>query len=184
MQMAELHLTKQAAAQRQLDAAVRILFAGEDALAVHTIVAAAHNVLSDLDNKSGKTELALYADTLSSLQKKYPGIPLPQEPAEFKAWLQRKNRLGANFLKHADKDSAKALDPSSLSTDHLLLEACGIYRALGLQPTHEMNIFGRWHLAVYPSQIEDRIITKSGDVSEFNRNEQLEFGLFLLETIS
>ncbi|MHB1271914.1 MAG: hypothetical protein ACYCZD_03945 [Rhodanobacter sp.] len=182
--MAELHLTKQAAAQRQLDAAVRILFTGEDVLAVHTIVAAAHNVLTDLDNKSGKTSLALYADTLSKLQKAYPGIPLPQEAAEFKAWLQRKNRSGANFLKHADKDSAKALDPSTLSTDHLLLEACGIYRGLGLEPTQEMNVFGHWHLAVYPSQVEDRVITKSGDVSEFNRGEQLEFGLFLLETIS
>ena len=182
--MAELHLTKQAAAQRQLDAAVRILFAGEDVLAVHTIVAAAHNVLTDLDNKSGKTALALYGDTLSDLQKAYPGIPLPKDAAEFKTWSQRKNRLGANFLKHADKDSAKALDPSALSTDHLLLEACAIYGGLGLEPTQEMKAFGRWHLAVYPSQVEDRIITKSGDVSEFNRGEQLEFGLFLLETIT
>ena len=46
-----------------------------------------------------------------------------------------------------------------------------------------MNVFGRWHLAIYPSQNEDRIITKSGDVSEFDRDQQLEFGLFLLETI-
>ena len=182
--MAELHLTKQAAAQRQIDAAVRILFAGEDVLAVHTIVAAAHNVLTDLDNKSGKTALALYADALSDLQKTYPGIPLPQEAAKFKAWLQCKNRLGANFLKHADKDSAKALDPSTLSTDHLLLEACGIYCGLGLEPTQEMKVFSRWHLCCYPSQVEDRIITKSGDVSEFNRSEQLEFGLFLLEAFS
>lgn len=181
--MAELHITKQAAAQRQLDAAIRILFTGEDMLAVHTIVSAAHNVLTDLDNKSGKTALALYAGALSELQKKYPGIPLPRETASFKSWLQKKNRSGANFLKHADNDPSKALDPSTLSTDHLLLEACGIYRNLGLEPTHEMNVFCRWHLAVYPSQIEDRLITQSGDVSEFNRDQQLEFGLFLLEAI-
>ena len=181
--MAELHITKQAAAQRQLDAAVRILFTGEDVLAVHTIVSAAHNVLTDLDNKSGKTALALYADTLSELQKKFPGIPLPREAANFKLWLQQKNRSGANFLKHADNESSRALDPSTLSTDDLLLEACLIYRNLGLEPTHEMDVFGRWHLAIYPSQKEDHIITKSGDVSEFNRDQKLEFGSFLLETI-
>lgn len=181
--MAELHITKQASAQRQLDAAVRILFSGEDVLAVHTVVSAAHNVLTDIDNKSGKTALALYADSLSELQRKHPRIPLPPVAADFKWWLQGKNRSGANFLKHADRDSGKSLDPSTLSTDHLLLEACLIYRNLGLEPTHEMNVFGRWHLAIYPSQNEDRIITKSGDVSEFDRDQQLEFGLFLLEAI-
>lgn len=181
--MAELHITKQASAQRQLDAAIRILFSGEDVLAVHTVVSAAHNVLTDIDNKSGKTALTLYADTLSELQRKHPGIPLPPAATDFKWWLQEKNRSGANFLKHADRDSGKALDPSTLSTDHLLLEACLIYRNLGLDPTHEMNVFGRWHLAIYPSQNEDRIITKFGDVSEFDRDQQLEFGLFLLEAI-
>jgi len=182
--MAELHITKQAAAQRQLDAAIRILFAGEDVFAVHTIVSAAHNVLTDLDNKSGKSALALYAETLSKLQNEHPGIPLPPDTEKFKWWLQQKNRWsGANFLKHADSDSRRALDPSTLSTDHLLLEACSIYRNIGLEPTHEMNVFGRWHLAIYPSQEEDRIVIKHGDVSELTRDEQLEFGEFLLETI-
>ena len=182
--MAELQLTKQAAAQRQIDAAIRILFSGEDVVAVHTVVAAAYNVITDLDNKSGKKALAFYADILSDLQNAYPGIPLPKEAAEFRVWFQRNNRSGANFLKHADKDSTKALDPSKLSTDLLLLEACGIYCDLGLKPTREMKAFIRWHLAVYPSHDEDRIITKSGDVSKFNRSEQLEFGLFLLDAIS
>lgn len=179
--MAELRITKQASAQRQLDAAIRIFFSGEDSLAVHTIVSAAHNILTDIDNKSGKTALKLYRDTLVELQKAYPGISLPPDAANFKRWLQDHNRAGANFLKHADRDSGGALDPSTLSTDHLLLEACSIYRDLGLSPTHEMNVFGRWHLAVYPSQERDRIVTKSGDVSEFEREDQLAFGLFLLE---
>src|SRR6185312_16485019 len=113
----------------------------------------------------------------------YPGIPLPPDVMNFKLWLQERNRSGANFLKHADRDTGKALDQSSLSTDHLILEACGIYRNLGLELSHEMNVFGRWHLAVYPSQEQDRIITKSGDVSELTRDEQLDFGMFLLENV-
>lgn len=181
--MAKLHITKQASAQRQLDAAIRILFSGEDVLAIHTIVSAAHNVLTDIDNKGGKTALNLYADTLADLQKTYPGIPVPPETKNFKWWLQKRNRAGANFLKHADKDSAVALDPSTLSTDDILIEACLIYRNLGLELTHEMKVFCRWYLAIYPNQEADRIITKAGDVSYFVRDEQLEFGMFLLENM-
>ena len=181
--MAGLHITKQASAQRQLDAAIRILFSGEDVLAIHTIVSAAHNVLTDIDNKSGKTAQYLYADTLAELQKTHPGIPLPPEAENFKRWVQGRNRTGANFLKHAERNSTKALDPSTLSTDHLLLEACLIYGSLGLKPTDEMNVFCRWHLAIYPSQETDRIITKAGDVNGLVREEQLEFGMFLLENM-
>ena len=181
--MAELLVTKQASAQRQLDAAIRILFGGEDPLAIHTIVSAAHNVLTDIDNRGGKASISQYRATLTALQETYPGIPLPTDAVSFKRWLQDQNRLGANFLKHADKDSGRALDPSTLSTDHLLLEACTVYRGLGLAPTHEMNCFGRWHLAVYPSEEADRIVTKAGDVSELDREDQLAFGQFLLETM-
>lgn len=181
--MAELHITKQAAAQRQVDAAIRILFSGEDGLAIHTIVSAAHNVLADIDNKSEKTALRMYSDVLADLQNKYPGIPVPYEVANFKWWVQERNRSGANFLKHADRDSGKALDPSTLTTDDMLLEACVMYCNLGLEPTHEMKVFGRWHLAVYPNLESDRIVTKSGDVSDLARDEQLGFGLFLLESM-
>ena len=181
--MAEIHITKQSAAQRQLDAAIRILFSGEDVLAIHTIVSAAHNVLTDIDNKGGKSLLKLYADTLTELRQTHPGIPLPANAANVKFLLHQKNRSGANFLKHADRDSDLALDPSTLNTDLLLLEACSIYRNLGLEFTYEMKVFGRWHLAVYPSQQEDRITTESGEVSELERSEQLEFGMFLLENM-
>jgi hypothetical protein len=47
-----IYLNKLAAAQRQLCAAIRLFFAGEDELAVHTVASAAYRVLSDL-RKSG-----------------------------------------------------------------------------------------------------------------------------------
>lgn len=54
---AEVFITKVAAAQRQLDAAIRMTFVGEDELAIHTVVAAAYRIIRDLRAKRGKHEL-------------------------------------------------------------------------------------------------------------------------------
>ena len=53
---AKIHVTKLAAAQRQLCEAIRMFFAGADELAVHTVAAAAYRVLSDLKAKRGRDE--------------------------------------------------------------------------------------------------------------------------------
>jgi hypothetical protein len=50
---AEIYVTKLEAARRQIDAAIRMYFAGEDSLAIHTIAAAGYKILRDLLNKRG-----------------------------------------------------------------------------------------------------------------------------------
>lgn len=55
---AKLHVTKLSAAQRQLRAAIRLFFAGEDELAIHTIASAAYRILSDLKADRGRDEAA------------------------------------------------------------------------------------------------------------------------------
>lgn len=176
--MADVHITKQAAAQRQIDAAVRILFAEEDPLAVHTVVGAAHTILVDLANKSEKQPVLdeAYSDVLKQLNKHFPEWNLQ----EFKTWYRRMSRRPANFLKHADQDTAKTLNPATLETDHLLLEACTIYMELGFKPTPEMNAFARWHLAVYPHEEQDPIKTAAGFVHCLDRTAKLQCGAFLL----
>lgn len=57
---ARLHITKLAAAQRQLRAAVRMFFAEEDELAIHTVASAAYRVLSDLKAERGQDEVGDY----------------------------------------------------------------------------------------------------------------------------
>ena len=49
---ATVYITKIAAAQRQLDFAIRMYFADEDELAIHTVVAAAFTVLRDIHAKT------------------------------------------------------------------------------------------------------------------------------------
>ena len=58
--MAEIHVTKLAAAKRQLCAAVRMYFYGEDELAVHTLASAAYRLISDLKSQRGRDEVGDY----------------------------------------------------------------------------------------------------------------------------
>lgn len=56
----KVHVTKLGAAQRQLRAAIRMFFATEDELAVHTVASAAYALLKDLKAKRGRDEAADY----------------------------------------------------------------------------------------------------------------------------
>ena len=62
--MAEIHLTKLAGARRQLCSAIRMYFAGEDDLAIHTVASAAYQVISDLKKKRGRNEVSDYYLTM------------------------------------------------------------------------------------------------------------------------
>ena len=52
-----IHVTKLAAARRQLSEAIRMFFAGADELAIHTVASAAYSVISDLKSKRGRDEV-------------------------------------------------------------------------------------------------------------------------------
>lgn len=180
--MGSVNITKATAAQRQIDAAVRMLFSEEDVLAIHTVTAAAHRIVVDLlrDRNSPAAE-DVYASairwTFSELSGRVPpDNALPQLMRRFREWRNRP----ANFLKHADKDAATSIDLDTMDTDHLLLEACVLYSELGLPFTPEMRAFGRWHLGVYPQEEEDRIHTGAGNLSALARHDQLDFGSYLL----
>ncbi len=56
----KVYITKLAAAQRQLRAAIRMFFGGEDELAVHTVVSAAYRIITDLKKERGQDEVGDY----------------------------------------------------------------------------------------------------------------------------
>ena len=185
--MASVSITKLSAAQRQIDAAIRVLFSGEDILAVHTIVTAVHTVVLDLAKKRnmtpytesiGKTMTALYRQKFGEeiSDDKLQRWITQFESKHFQPHLNRP----ANFLKHADRDPQSVLDQDDLQTDLLLLGSCITYANLGLDYTPEMKAFIRWHLAVYPREDGDEIKTDSGHIHDLSRDLQLECGEFML----
>ena len=185
--MASVSITKHSAAQRQIDAAIRMLFSGEDALAVHTVVAAAHRIVLDL---AERRNLSPYTEpirkTIATLYRQHFGGLIPNqnlqhwttqfEKKNFRPYLNRP----ANFLKHADRDAGDVLEQDSLQTDLLLLASCVTYANLGLEYTPEMKAFFRWHLAVHPHEDGDKIKTASGYIHDLSRAHQLEVGDFML----
>ena len=58
MSPATLHVTKLAAAKRQLQAAIRLFFMEEDQLAIHTVASASYGLLKDLKRERGRSEAA------------------------------------------------------------------------------------------------------------------------------
>jgi uncharacterized protein YlaN (UPF0358 family) len=185
----EIHITKEAAAQRQIDAAIRMLFSGEDMLAVHTVAAAAYGILTNLDDKRTEPTLnKLYAEVLADVGKRLD-LPRRQVTKEiaalnvinFKTLIEQYRRKPSNFLKHANRDSDKLLDVSTLNTESLILAACGLYREVGLKTTAEMNVFGRWHLGAYPHEQGDEIETDIGQLHELPHEVQLQVGAILLD---
>jgi len=55
---ASIHITKLAAAQRQLRAAIRLYFMEEDDLAIHSVASAAYRIIADLKAERGMNEAA------------------------------------------------------------------------------------------------------------------------------
>jgi hypothetical protein len=196
--MAEVHLNKRAVAQRQFDAAVRLLFSGEDELAVMTIAHAVRKLCEELDQVLNPGEAAENAKALmEDVVRKFAaerGVAPPEnwglkdDPNRIVGWWRGRRNRAANFLKHADTDSHDFLkfDPSEI--DFALLEGCALLLKLTRQSTPEMMAFARWHCAVYPNEAGDELETgmeeegKRLRVHELGREAQLQLGQLLLQT--
>lgn len=153
----DAEVTKAAAARRQLDAAIRLWFAEEDDLAIHTVGAAAYRILRDLMEKrdlqpAGEfVRLGLFSFAQSVVEGRDVNLP---DGAEIQAIIDRlaeaikagevrsvddispiRDRNGwwktfnvpADFLKHADRDLDAGIQESDIDNKSLLLSACGTY---------------------------------------------------------
>jgi len=82
-------ITKLDAAARQLNAAIAMWFRDEDLIAVHTLAAAAHQIVHDIVQQRGGPDLIFNSLTIKDeYRKEY--VNLMKSPQ--------------NFFKHADKD--------------------------------------------------------------------------------
>ena len=80
MTTAKLHITKLAAAKRQLQAAIRLFFMEEDELSIHTIASAVYVILRDLKRRRGQSEAAnAYLTTFFYLVRDFRRGTLPPE---------------------------------------------------------------------------------------------------------
>lgn len=90
--MAETHITKRAAAHRQLRAAIRMFFDGEEDLAVHTVASAAYRLFSDLKGHRGRDEVGdVYQTMIFYAVREHRRGTLPKylaEDVDFMKWVR------------------------------------------------------------------------------------------------
>lgn len=83
LQQATIIINKLEAARRQLDTAIRMTFANEDELAIHTVAAAAYRILRDLLEKRGRFDLdELVTAGLYETARRLAARELPQGEME------------------------------------------------------------------------------------------------------
>lgn len=171
--MANIKVNKPEAAKRQIDAAIRMLFSGEDPVAVHTLAMAGFRVLRDLA-KHAENPMDILINSMIK----------PEKGAE----LWRHINSLSNFLKHANKDPYEIHVPVAEEiNDVVLLLAAKYYQALGYQPTQEMSALITWCMVLYPefllsdtnSQLLKMVKALDAD-RNLPRDEKLAKGLQLL----
>ncbi|MBI5397688.1 MAG: hypothetical protein HZA91_20515 [Verrucomicrobia bacterium] len=135
----EIIVSKLDAARRQLETAIRLYFHGTDPVSIHTLTAAAYNVLRDLNQDHGKMPM-LCKDVFPKMVK-----------PEFEDECKKKLNEAENFFKHADKDPDAILTFRSGQTEWLLFEACYKYSELTAENVPLLALFKCWFVASKPN---------------------------------
>ncbi len=132
-------VSKLDAARRQLRVAIRMYFEGADALAIHSLTNAAHELLRDL----------LKPTAAGGSSKDLQNIPLDLR----RDWSALLGRL-RKFLDHPDRGVGENILFDARITEILLYDACKLYRQVAGRMLLEGRVFVAWFLVRYPDSPE------------------------------
>ncbi len=132
-------VTKLDAARRQIRVAIRLFFQREDMAAVHTLAAAAQEVLREIGKARSVETFARYDDAVDQIVR-------PEMREEFCRML----RQAQNFLKHADRDPDGVLDFYPEATQYYLFDATRMYILLDPVGSPEALMFLCWFSVKHP----------------------------------
>lgn len=132
-------IAKLEAAERQTAQAIRLFFDGGDEIAVHTLTAAAYQILSDLCGHRGIKRELEDSEVLEELGAKKEVLAALREPQ--------------NFFKHADKDPEGTVRFSPMLSVGLLYYCVYYFRALTQRTFHEGDVFLIWFFLKHPERV-------------------------------
>jgi hypothetical protein len=170
-------LTTLEAARRTVDAAIRILFSGEDPLPVHLVVVAAFRVLHDLAQASRTPPQDARINTFL----------LPGGEGVFYRALND----AATFAKHAEQDPRAMLQEfTEERNDFEIAISCLYLECLDGKSTAEAQAFLWWFATMYPHVMKaDLFFRASLPKEDFAwlraapRAKQLQFGDTILRLV-
>lgn len=167
-------LTKRAVAQRQLVAAIRLLYEAADVVPIYTLAANAWEIIDTLTTRS-----------VNSLSNETRGHLPSGKDLKF----DYINSPYRNFFKHADRDPDATLPaPTHGNVESLVFLAVEDYiRLYGVSPL-EFQVYQLWYLAIYEEKLSDdawhRLLNETREafpnIQRLARNEQLSMARSLL----
>lgn len=134
----ELKISKLDAAKRQLETVIRLYFLQGDPVSIHTLAAAAYNVIRDITTRRGVATM-LIKDELSQYVR-------PEHEQAFR----RKINEAENFFKHGDRDQEATLDFNPQMSEFFVFDACRQYERLTGEQPPLFLIYRTWFMANHP----------------------------------
>lgn len=132
---APIVLTKMDAANRQVRAAIRMWFAEEDPVAIHTIVAASHELIHNLFRHRGLSGLLFDSPVLKE---------------EYRSEAMKKLKEPATFFKHAQRDPNGVLEFHPGLNELLLLTCINALTRMGEPACIETAALNWWTWVNHP----------------------------------
>lgn len=137
-----MHISKLDAARRQLDTAINLYFKDADPVSVHTLTAAAHQILMDI-GKLERVKSVIKDASLTIIKK--------DKHKEYLAMINS----AENFFKHAKADPKGLLEFHPVLTETMLLDAVEMYIQLSHEMPEDMSIYHAWFLLQHPNLISE-----------------------------
>ncbi len=161
-------INKQDAGRRQMDAAIKLYFHEGDELATHTLVGAAHILLTDL-SKAAKMQTII------------DRFVVPDQRWVFEKAIRKPQ----NFIKHADDDPEATLDFDPHNTELMLFIDIQMFKELVGSVTHAMQAFETYAAATWGKlafeAVPDDVL---GGIAEIaNQTSKSEFFALCMEAL-
>lgn len=136
----KLQVSKLDAALRQLETAVTLYFHASDPISIHTLTAAAYNVLRDI-KKHRAADFQMFKDA---------DMVYPEKHGEYLKMLNESE----NFFKHAQRDATSDHEFCPEWTDFLLIDACEAYFQLTGERRPILAAYTNWFCIRHPQYYE------------------------------
>jgi hypothetical protein len=129
-------------AKIQIAEAIRLFYAERNIIVIHTVIAAAHQVLVDVGGHNNVYGIL-----------KNPNI---KNKMEYKEYLKSVN-FPYNFFKHADKDPNGKIDIAPLErfTQDFIMDAILMLQGLTKNIPLEAQVYWAWFVSSYPDEFSD-----------------------------
>lgn len=128
-----MKISKLDTVRRQLDTAIRLYFSSADPISIHTLAAAAHRVMKDINSKAGAEPM---------LRDRLVSMFYPKD----RKTVRRKLVEAENFFKHAEHDHDQTLEFRPEITEFLLFDTGLKYIAMTGEDMPTFQVFSIWFM--------------------------------------